>query len=118
MGRHPRRPQARGHAATMRGRFCAALVGVGVVTLSATVYLRALAPQAPQALSPERTLLDKYCVTCHNERARTGGLSLESVDISDVGANPEVWERVVQKLQGNQMPPPGLPRPDAAAYKA
>jgi len=124
----------------MRGRVVAALVGVGVVTLSATVYLRALsAPKAPPGrvaqsaavdpravegnrdplagASAQQSLLTKYCVTCHNQRAKTGGLTLDNVDVANVGDAPEVWERVVQKLQANLMPPPGLPRPDAAAYK-
>ena len=55
----------------MRGRLFAVLVGVGVVTLSASVYLRAVSP--PQAPSSERALLDNYCVTCHNERRRPAG---------------------------------------------
>ena len=77
----------------------------------------ATAPAASQASSSERTLLTRYCVTCHSQRLKTGGLSLEGLDPSNVGATPETWEKVVQKLNGNLMPPGGMPRPDPATYK-
>ena len=111
-----------GKRAIMRGRLFAVLVGVGVVTLSAGVYLRAVSPPAvafqalagKQEASPQRALLDTYCVTCHNQRLKTGGLTLDNADVANVDENPELWEKVVEKLHGNLMPPPGLPRPDAA----
>jgi hypothetical protein len=105
-----------GQAAIMRGRLFAVLVGVGVVTLSAGVYLRAVSMQDSPSASIERALLDKYCVTCHNQRLKTGGLTLDDADVASVGDNPALWEKVVQKLQNNLMPPQGVPRPDAAAY--
>ena len=72
------------------------------------------APAAP-ASSP-RALLDRYCVTCHNERLRTGGLALDALDVSRVGDAPAIWERVVLKLLGGMMPPAGRPRPDPQTY--
>ena len=72
------------------------------------------APAAP-ASSP-RALLDRYCVTCHNERLRTGGLALDALDVSRVGDAPAIWERVVLKLRGGMMPPAGRPRPDPQTY--
>jgi len=64
-----------------------------------------------------RAVLDKYCITCHNQRLRTGGLALDGVDATTPGANAEVWERVIAKLRAGSMPPPGRPRPDAATYR-
>ena len=72
---------------------------------------------APAAAAPERDLLDRYCVACHNERLRTAGLLLDRLDIEEVAANAEVLEKVVRKLRGGQMPPAGRPRPDAAAVE-
>ena len=69
-------------------------------------------------VSSPRAVLDTYCVTCHNQRLRTAGLALDSLDVTTPGANPEVWERVIEKLRARAMPPPGLPRPDAATYQA
>ena len=77
-----------------------------------------------------RALLDRYCVSCHNERLVSGrggapsplvsqlravGLTLDTLDPATVGEDPEVWEKVVRKLRGGMMPPAGRPRPDEAA---
>ena len=75
---------------------------------------------APAAASvaagePSRALLDRYCVTCHNERLKTAGLALDAVDVGQPAAHAEVLEKVVRKLRSGQMPPEGRPRPDAAA---
>ena len=59
-----------------------------------------------------------YCVTCHNDRAKTGGFSLEAADPVRVGRSAEAWEKVVVKLRSRSMPPPGIRRPDNAAYDA
>lgn len=65
-----------------------------------------------------RALLDRYCVTCHNERLRTGGLALDTVDVEDIPGNAEVWERVIRKLRAGLMPPAGRRRPDKATGDA
>ena len=66
----------------------------------------------------DRALLDRYCVTCHNGRLRTGGLALDDLDVTDVAAHAETLEKVVRKLRAGQMPPPGRPRPEPAAAGA
>src|SRR5688572_32912293 len=48
--------------------------------------------------SPQRVLLDRYCVVCHNERLRTAGLMLDKMRVEDVSTQPEIWEKVVSKL--------------------
>jgi mono/diheme cytochrome c family protein len=65
----------------------------------------------PAAIPRQRQLLDRYCVTCHNERLKTGGLSLAAADLSRPGAQPEFWEKVVRKLRTGVMPPPNMPQP-------
>src|SRR5688572_20779986 len=72
---------------------------------------------APGGLS-QRAFLDKYCVTCHNQRLKTAGLVLDQLDLANVGQRADVWEKVVRKLRGGVMPPAGLPRPDDATYEA
>jgi hypothetical protein len=62
-------------------------------------------------------IVQRYCVSCHNDKLRTAGLALDIVDPSDPGANPELWEKVVAKLRQASMPPPGRPRPDPATYE-
>lgn len=80
-------------------------MGLGAVALKAQ--------ETP--LSPHRTLLNKYCVTCHNERLKTADLMLEKQDVDNLGANPAVWEKVLKKVRTGAMPPAKAPRPDAKA---
>jgi hypothetical protein len=78
----------------------------------------AVNPLDSQTTSNPREFLDTYCVTCHNQKLRTAGLELDRLDPANPAANAEVWERVIGKLRSGSMPPPGLPRPDAASYHA
>jgi hypothetical protein len=63
-------------------------------------------------------LLNTYCVTCHNRKQRTGGLALDGFDAAAAAGNAELWELVAARLRAGTMPPPGMPRPEAAAYGA
>jgi hypothetical protein len=65
----------------------------------------------------QRGLLNRYCVTCHNERLKTANLSLQGLDLDDIAGHAEVWERVIRKLRAGVMPPPSLPRPSLAEYE-
>src|SRR5262245_6370982 len=66
--------------------------------------------------SPQRALLDQYCVTCHNERLKTADLMLDKMDVDHAARDPATWERVVQQLRARAMPPVGRPRPDKSTY--
>ena len=70
---------------------------------------------APQA---EQALVKQYCVTCHNARTVTGGLSLEQLDPAAAAKHSDVWEKVIVKLRGGMMPPVGMPRPAEATLQA
>ena len=72
---------------------------------------------AAQMRSPEQSLVNRYCLGCHNDRALQGGLSLEAAPLDDVAGHAEVWERVVRKLRAGAMPPAGSARPETAAYQ-
>ena len=88
------------------------------VTLLLSVQVNILAQQsngvsaAPPAPG-QRQFLDRYCTTCHNERLKTGGLSLAGADLSRIGIQPELWEKVLRKVHTGVMPPPGAPQPPA-----
>ena len=94
-----------------------------IATLSVALP-RAEAPQsapprpASSAETLDRSVVDKYCVTCHNQRLKTGGLTLDTPDLANVAAHSDVWEKVIRKVEAGMMPPAGVPRPDAAARKA
>jgi cytochrome c5 len=66
----------------------------------------------PVQVSNSRDLLNRYCVTCHNNRLKTAGLTLEGADADQLGSSVELWEKVAHKLSSGAMPPPGMPRPD------
>ena len=77
-------------------------------------YAGALTPGAA-AIDPG-ALLDQYCVGCHNDQTPTASLTLESADLSSLGENRDVWEKVVRRLRAGMMPPAGAPRPEASAH--
>src|SRR5580704_7318568 len=79
---------------------------------------RAAAPRPASNPAPIGPIVKQYCVTCHNARTKSGGLTLEDVDATNIPANAEIWEQVVRKLQRRAMPPQGARRPDPATYDA
>ena len=106
-------------------------LGIGVacciVAVADDVQLIGAAPQARSARPPQapaasaavgdpvlRAVLRQYCTACHNQRAKVGGLALDTLDMAHVGENADVWEQVVRKLRTGAMPPAGRPRPDTA----
>jgi hypothetical protein len=70
-------------------------------------------PPAAPAVSPQRALLNQYCLGCHSEKLRSGGLAVSDLNLDAVGQNAEVAEKVIRKLRGGLMPPGGSRRPDA-----
>jgi len=68
--------------------------------------------------SSDGALVKTYCATCHNDRTRSGELSLENADLTNIPAHPELWEKVIRKVRAGMMPPAGMPRPDAATFEA
>src|SRR5262245_54561705 len=110
-------------------KYCVSGIGVALVCstfLSAAATPRTSPPPRPPApsmtmsASDQRGLLDKYCIACHNERTKAGGLVLEKgrLDVASIPANAAVWEKVVRKLHSGTMPPAGRPRPDKTTVAA
>jgi mono/diheme cytochrome c family protein len=94
-----------------------------VVATPASLPLRAASParqsaHPPASAAAERALLDRYCVTCHNQKAKTAGVMFDTLDVAHVGKDAAVWERAVRKLRGGMMPPLGMPRPDQASINS
>jgi hypothetical protein len=92
-------------------------------TVAAVASAPRQAPAPPQpagtsvAVDQQRALLDKYCVTCHNDRLKTANLSLQGLDLANVAGHAELWEKVIRKMRAGVMPPPDLPRPSLAEYE-
>jgi Protein of unknown function (DUF1592)/Protein of unknown function (DUF1588)/Protein of unknown function (DUF1587)/Protein of unknown function (DUF1595)/Protein of unknown function (DUF1585) len=71
------------------------------------------APAAAQG----HALVDRYCSVCHNDKLRSGGMTLTELDVTHPDRNPELAEKIISKLQAGMMPPAGMPRPDAATLE-
>jgi hypothetical protein len=72
-------------------------------------------PARPSAAGPQyETVVNRYCVSCHNDRLKTGGLSLEKIDFAHLPQHNDIWEKVIVKLDAGMMPPVGSARPDRA----
>ena len=83
------------------------------------LLIAALASVSPLvAQSQSAAVLTRYCLTCHNEKLKTGGLVLNPADLNRIPATAETWEKVIRKLRAGAMPPAGAPKPDAAAADA
>ena len=85
------------------------VAGAGVV---ADVCAGAAVLGAESRPLAHQATIQQYCVTCHNQRLKTGGLALDALDIANVQSNAETWEQVVRKLRVGAMPPHGVRRPD------
>ena len=92
----------------------ASILTLGLGICSTVGLAQAQTPDEP-AKSAQAALLDRYCVTCHSDKLRTGGLSLQSANLADVPQGAETWEKVIRKLRVGAMPPQGMPRPDKTA---
>ncbi len=87
----------------MKQVLCAA-AAVAVIALLTRV-------QAQTPADPQRALVNTYCVTCHSARLKSGGLALDGLNLQAAANDAAVWEKVLRKLRGHQMPPPGSPQP-------
>jgi hypothetical protein len=87
-----------------------------IVAVLCAGVVRQEAPSAQVAAPtpPPRAVLDKYCITCHNQRMKTGGLALDVLNLAQVSEHAETLEKIVRKLRTGAMPPVGRPRPDKA----
>jgi mono/diheme cytochrome c family protein len=103
-------------------------IAVGVAGLAAAgsiaLTLHAQQPQARAAAPPPKaavhlfSVIDEYCLSCHDEDNKKAGLALDTIAAHDVTRHPDVWEKVVRKLRARQMPPVGKDRPDDGTYDA
>jgi mono/diheme cytochrome c family protein len=63
-------------------------------------------------LSAATKVVRQYCVTCHSDRGKAGGLSLAEFDASRAADQAATAEKMIRKLRSGMMPPPGAKRPD------
>ena len=120
-----------GHSLGMVAAWAAALTIGGGQLLAGPEQTASRSPSSSAV--NHRAVLDEYCVTCHNQRLvngrgetssalvsqlRTAGITLDTMDLTDVATDAADWERVVTKLRAGVMPPLGRPRPDETTSDA
>lgn len=103
------------------------LIPSGLLVLCAVV-LRAQAPPPGQptnsnsrdfgTLEGQKAFVAEQCVSCHNDRVKSGDFAWSSVDLAHPERHPEQLEKVVLKLRAGLMPPAGPKRPDDATLRA
>jgi mono/diheme cytochrome c family protein len=94
------------------------VLALGAVASARTDAPRLVASHQAAAAAPATTpqaIVDQSCVTCHNDRAKAGGLSLAGFAVATAADVPETTEKMIRKVRAGQMPPAGSRRPDEAA---
>ena len=90
----------------------------GVVVFLTVVAGWQVSVSSQPAAPPERKFLNRYCTGCHNDDVKAGDMTLSQFDLTRIDQNPKLAEKIIYKLRGGLMPPPGVPRPDAATAAA
>ena len=85
---------------------CVGWLGLAALAAGSAAYQQ---PAPVAASSHQSQVLKQYCQTCHSGSVKAGGLVLEGVSPERV----DVWEKVLHKVRGGEMPPAGAPRPNA-----
>src|SRR6202790_2284688 len=83
---------------------------VGIVSADSKAFSQP-ANQVAQHPESQWSTIQTYCFGCHNEYVKAGNLFLNQLSAESVPEHPEIFEKVVRKLRGRQMPPPGMPQP-------
>src|SRR3954467_2375352 len=83
---------------------------VGIVSAGSKVFAQP-ANQVVQDPKSQWPTIQNYCFGCHNPAVGAGNLFLSELTAGSIPTNPEIFEKVVRKLQGRQMPPPGFLQP-------
>jgi mono/diheme cytochrome c family protein len=86
--------------------------------LLVAVAFSSSAAQLPSSslAAPVLSVVNQYCVRCHDADVKKGGLDLERIGRDDITQHSEDWEHVVRKMRARQMPPVGKERPPDGTY--
>ncbi|MEJ7609525.1 MAG: DUF1587 domain-containing protein [Bryobacteraceae bacterium] len=81
-------------------------------------WIACTAASAQQSASINQVILKQYCLGCHNDKVKTGDISVQGLNPANVSEDPGTWEKVLRKVSTGQMPPPGMPHPKPAALQS
>jgi hypothetical protein len=78
----------------------------------AGIFVASSTSHAQPAADAQLATIKQYCVGCHNDKAKLGGITFENITAATIAKDPERFEKAVRKLRGRVMPPPGAKQPD------
>jgi hypothetical protein len=87
------------------------LAGMAVVL---PVRKHLMGAAVPRWATPQAEVLSEYCISCHDQAEKKGGLALDRVDFNRLSKDAATWEKVIRKVRTGMMPPAGEPRPRRA----
>ncbi|HKX61361.1 MAG TPA: DUF1592 domain-containing protein [Verrucomicrobiae bacterium] len=105
------------------------------VVVGFAIVAHAGAPLARRSLEPDKRsghapvssdtfqtqivpLLSKYCYGCHGNGKRKGDFALDAYqNLESVKADPKAWEKILQNLRQETMPPARKPKPSSAEHE-
>jgi Protein of unknown function (DUF1592)/Protein of unknown function (DUF1588)/Protein of unknown function (DUF1587)/Protein of unknown function (DUF1585)/Protein of unknown function (DUF1595) len=102
-------------------------IGIAIIIAAASLPQETVPAEHPAAATLSPPTFDQhlvwqtwkiYCDTCHFGPKARAGVNLETLDLANLDRNGALWEKVLRKMRGREMPPPGAPRPDSATYEA
>lgn len=107
-------------------RFKRYLIAATAVTVGLVSWVLSLRGQSQggtatataSIIAQQKALIDQYCVTCHNQRTKTAGLALDTLDLTKLSQNADIWEKAIAKLRGHLMPPPNARQPEPATRQS
>ena len=94
------------------------LVGTAAVAALAALTAGVWYSHLPPSAAEHWALVDRYCVTCHNDLELAGDVAFDRLNRARLEADAAVWETTIRKLRGHLMPPPGEPRPNETQVEA
>ncbi len=65
-------------------------------------------PESPADTTQK--VLNRTCFGCHNDKLKSGDLSLQGLKTHSIEAATPQWEKVLRKVRGGEMPPPNGPK--------
>ena len=94
-----------------------AVAAAGAVAHAQSRTVRGAEAAGTQTSTAEaaQAVVDGACRRCHNDRMRTGNLSLAAFEVAQAAEQAAVAERMVRKLRAGLMPPAGVRRPAESA---
>jgi hypothetical protein len=96
----------------------AALIAVGQSPRPAAPQAKA-APSSASFESTVQPFLAKNCYSCHDAEVNSGGMDLSQYKTrAAIASDPNRWALIAKRLTNGEMPPQGMPRPDATELHA